>query len=152
MKYGPFFYIGAVLGLGAVMTHTGTSAALGASVLPALALVPGENFRNFALLALATSAASLITTNPAQPALVAPLAQQIAEATGWSLTASLMTAALGFSNVLLPYTVPPLMVAMQITGIGFRDAARYTLALAVPSYLILLPLDYLWWQAIGYFG
>jgi hypothetical protein len=36
IKYGPYFYIGAVLGLGAVVTQTGTSAALGAAVLPAL--------------------------------------------------------------------------------------------------------------------
>jgi anion transporter len=152
IKYGPFFYIGAILGLGAVMTHTGTSAALGALVLPALALHPGEDFRNFVLLALVASAACLVTTNPAQPGLVAPLAQPIAEATGWTLTSALMIAAVGFSNVLMPYTVPPLMVAMQITGIGFREAARYTLALALPSMIILMPLDYLWWRVLGYFN
>ncbi len=152
IKYGPFFYIGAVLGLGAVMTHTGTSTALGALVLPHLALAPGEDFRNFMLLALVATLACLVTTNPAQPGLVVPLAQPIAEATGWTLSASLMIAAVGFSNVVLPYTVPPLMVAMQITGIGFRDAARYTLALALPSVAILLPLDYLWWRALGYLG
>ncbi|MCC6534684.1 MAG: anion permease [Burkholderiales bacterium] len=152
IKYGPYFYIGAVLGLGAVLTQTGTSAALGAVVLPALALTPGEDFRNFMLLALAATAACMLTTNPAQPGLLVPLAQQIADATGWPLQSALMTAALGFSNILLPYAVPPLIVGMQIGGIRFRDAARYTLALAVPSLAILLPLDYLWWRAIGYFG
>ena len=152
IKYGPFFYIGAVLGLGAVMTHTGTSTALGALVLPRLGLAPGEDLRNFMLLTLMASLACLVTTNPAQPGLLVPLAQTIAEATGWTLTASLMIAAVGFSNVLLPYTVPPLLVAMHVTGIGFRDAARYTLALALPSVAILLPLDYLWWRVLGYLG
>jgi di/tricarboxylate transporter len=152
IKYGPYFYIGAVLGLGAVVTQTGTSAALGAVVLPALELRPGEDFRNFMLLAFASAAACMATTNPAQPGLVAPLAEQIAAATGWPLHAALMTAALGFSNILLPYAVPPLVVGMQIAGISFRAAARYTLTLAVPSLAVLLPLDFLWWRFIGYFG
>ena len=87
-----------------------------------------------------------------QPGLMAPLAAQIAEATGWPLESALMTAALGFSNILLPYAVPPLVVGMQIAGIGFAAAARYTLLLALPSLGLLLPLDYLWWRFIGYFG
>jgi anion transporter len=152
IKYGPYFYIGAVLGLGAVVTQTGTSAALGALVLPALALVPGEDFRNFMLLAIAATMACMATTNPAQPGLMVPLGEQIAAATGWSLQSSLMTAALGFSNIVLPYAVPPLVVGMQIAGIGFRAAARYTLLIALPSIFLLLPLDYLWWRFIGYFN
>jgi anion transporter len=151
IKYGPYFYIGAVLGLGAVMTQTGTSAALGALVLPALGLVPGEDFRNFMLLAIAATMACMATTNPAQPGLMVPLGEQIAAATGWSLQSSLMTAALGFSNIVLPYAVPPLVLGMQIAGIGFRAAAGYTLLLALPSIFVLLPLDYLWWRFIGYF-
>jgi anion transporter len=152
IKYGPYFYIGAVLGLGAVMTQTGTSAALGALVLPALALVPGEDFRNFMLLAIAATMACMATTNPAQPGLMVPLGEQIAAATGWPLQSALMTAALGFSNIVLPYAVPPLVLGMQIAGIGFRAAASYTLLLALPSIFQLLPLDYLWWRFIGYFG
>jgi len=152
INYGPFFYIGGVLGLGAVVTQTGTSAALGAAVLPALELQIGEDFRNFMLLAVASATACMATTNPAQPGLVAPLAEQIAQATGWPLHAALMTSALGFSSILLPYAVPPLVVAMHIERIRFRDAARYTLALAVPTFAVLLPLDYLWWRAIGLFG
>lgn len=152
IRYGPYFYIGAVLGLGAVVTQSGLSAALGAWVLPLLALAPGEDFRSFMLLAFAATIACMITTNPAQPGLMVPLAQQVADATGWPLTSALMTAALGYSSILLPYAVPPLVVGMQVAGIGFRAAARYTLALALVSFAILLPLDFLWWRAIGYFG
>jgi hypothetical protein len=152
ITYGPYFYIGAVLGLGAVVTQSGLSAALGDRVLPLLALTPGEDFRNFMLLALAATLACMITTNPAQPGLMVPLAQQIADATGWPLQSALMSAALGFSNILLPYAVPPLVVGMQIAGIRYRVAARYTLALALPSFVVLLPIDFLWWRTIGYFG
>jgi di/tricarboxylate transporter len=60
--------------------------------------------------------------------------------------------AVGYSNIVLPYAVPPLVVGLQVAGIGFRAAARYTLALAAPSFFLLVPLNYLWWKAIGYFG
>jgi len=152
IRYGPYFYIGALLGMGAVITHTGAGTALGAMVFPALGLEPGEDFRNFIVLTLLSSVACLMTTNPVQPGLLAPLANQIAAATGWSLETSLMTSALGFSNTLLPYAVPPLVVGMQLAGIGLRDAARYTVTLALASLLVLIPLDFLWWRAIGYFG
>jgi anion transporter len=152
IKFGPFFYIGAVLGLGAVVAHSGLSTALGAAVLPLLPLERGADFGNFIWLALASTIACLITTNPAQPGLMVPIAPQIAEATGWPIMSALMTSALGFSNIVLPYTIPPLVVGMQLAGIRFRTAARYTLAIAVPSVIILLPLDFLWWRTIGYFA
>ena len=47
--------------------------------------------------------------------------------------------------------VASLVVGMQIAGIGFRAAARYTLLIALLSIFLLLPLDYLWWRFIGYF-
>jgi di/tricarboxylate transporter len=152
IRYGPYFYIGALLGMGAVITHTGAGAAIGALMLPVLGLEPGNDFWNFIVLTLLSSVACLMTTNPVQPGLLAPLANQIAAATGWSLESALMMAALGFSNTLLPYAVPPLVVGMQLAGIGLRDAARYTVTLACASMLLLVPLQYLWWRVIGYFG
>jgi len=152
IRYGPYFYIGALLGMGAVLTHTGAGAALGRLVFPLLGLAPGEDFRNFAVLTVLSSIACLVTTNPVQPGLMAPLAGEIAQATGWSLETSLMTAALGFSNTLLPYAVPPLVVGMQMAGIAMRDAARYTATLASISLVVLAPMQFLWWQAVGYFG
>jgi len=152
IKFGPFFYIGSVLGLGAVVAHSGLSTALGAAVLPLLPLERGADFGNFMWLALASTFACLITTNPAQPGLMVPIAPQIAEATGWPMMSALMTSALGFSNIVLPYTIPPLVVGMHLAGVRFPTAARYTLAIAAPSLLVVLPIDFLWWKAIGYFA
>ncbi len=61
IRYGPYFYIGALLGMGAVITHTGAGAALGAMVFPALGLEHGENFRNFIVLTLLSSVARNVT-------------------------------------------------------------------------------------------
>jgi anion transporter len=152
VSFGPFFYIAAVLGLGSLMSESGVSAMLGEAAQHALPLKPGQDAFNFGVLTLLATFAGLLVTNPAQPALMAPLADHFAEAAGWPLKAALMTAALGFTTLILPFQVPPVMVGVQIAGMKLRSVLRLSVPLLLLSFLVLLPLDYLWWRAIGYFG
>ncbi|MBI3067619.1 MAG: anion permease [Betaproteobacteria bacterium] len=152
VRFGVFFYIAAVLGMGATMSATGLSEALGAVVQGALDLKPQQDGLNFLVLSLLATFTAVLVTNPGQPALLAPLAGQFAEAAGWPLKAALMTMAVGFTTLLLPYQVPPVVVGLQVAGIKLRTALRLTVPLAAVSFVTLLPLDYLWWRLIGYFG
>lgn len=152
VKFGPFFYIAAVLGLGGVMTETGLSNALGEVAQSALQLKPQQDALNFGLLTLLATFAGMLVTNVAQPALMAPLAGHFAEAAGWPLKAALMTMALGFTTLILPFQVPPVMVGVQVAGLRLRTVLRLSVPLMLVSFAVLLPLDYLWWRAIGYFG
>jgi di/tricarboxylate transporter len=150
VRLGPVFYIAAILGLGATISQTGLAADIGAGLSKMLDLNRDNNFLNFMVLATVSSLAGLLTTNPVQPALLAPLAGQLAEAMGWSLKATLMSFALGFTTMILPYQVPPVAVGLQIAGVPLRTALRFTVPLALISLLVLVPLDYVWWKAIGY--
>ncbi|MBX3652443.1 MAG: anion permease [Burkholderiales bacterium] len=152
IKFGTFFYIGGVLGLGAVMLDTGLSKAIGDALLAVIRLEQGADAANFITLSVLSTVASMIVTNPAQPALMSPLAGDFAQATGWPLQAALMTMAVGFSTLLLPYQAPPVVVGMQMAGLRLRDALRLTVPLALISIFALIPLHYLWWRVIGYFG
>ncbi|MGZ5172294.1 MAG: SLC13 family permease, partial [Burkholderiales bacterium] len=152
IKLGSVFYIAAVLGLGATLSQTGLAREIGNALSGALALNKGSHFFNFMSLSLLSSAAGLLTTNPVQPALMAPLAAQFAEATGWSIKAALMVAAVGFTTVILPYQVPPVVVGLQAAGLSLRASLRLTVPLAALSLLVLVPLDFAWWKLIGYFG
>jgi anion transporter len=152
VRFGPFFYIAAVLGVGAVMVETGVSAALGAAAREVLPLRPGQDALNFGLITLAATAAGVLVTNVAQPALMAPLAGHFAEAAGWPLKAALMAVALGFTTLVMPFQAPPVMVGVQVAGIALRTTLRLTLPLMLVSVAVLLPADYFWWRAIGYFG
>lgn len=152
IKFGTFFYIGGILGLGAVMLDTGLSKAIGDALLGVVRLEHGGDAANFTQLALLATVASMIVTNPAQPALMSPLAGHFAEAAGWPLQAALMTMAVGFSTLLFPYQAPPMVVGMQMAGLRVREALRLTLPLALISVFALIPLHYLWWRIIGYFG
>jgi di/tricarboxylate transporter len=152
VSFGPFFYIAAVLGVGGLMSGAGVSAMLGEAAQSALQLEPGEDALNFGVLALLSTFAGVLVTNPAQPALMAPLAGHFAEAAGWPLKTALMTAALGFTTLILPFQVPPVMVGVQLAGLKLSSVLRLSIPLMLVSFAILLPLDYAWWRLIGYFG
>ncbi len=151
IKLGTFFYIGAVLGFGAVVQDSGVGKSVGSVMLALLNVQPGADMVNFFKLSLLATFTGLLTTNPSQPALLAPLAAQMAEAAGWRIEAALMTIAVGFTLMLLPYQAPPVMVGVQIAGVPMRALLRLTVPLALISILVLLPLDYLWWWTLGYF-
>ncbi len=151
VRFGPFFYIGATIGLGAMAQESGLGNMLGELLRSTFALHAGADFANFLTLSTLATFVGVLATNAAQPALLAPLAGQFAEATGWPINAVLMTMAVGFNIMLMPYQVPPLVVGMQVGGVSLRAALRVTLPLAAVSFL-LLPVEYLWWRMIGYFG
>ena len=152
VRYGPFFYVASILGLGGVMTDAGLTKAIGDMLTSTLDISKGADALNFATLVAMTTLTGVVTTNPAQPALLAPLAAHFAEATGWSLKAVLMTMAVGYSTMLLPHMVPPVVVGFQVAGIRFRDAMRFVVPTAIVSIIVLMPLDYLWWRLIGFIG
>lgn len=152
VRIGPYFYVGATLGLGLVIQKTGLSDALGRLLHGALPLETGAHFANFAMLSVLTTLAGLFTTNPAQPAVLAPLAEYFAEATGWPLKTALMVIGIGFTTYLLPYQVPPAMVGLQVGALRIMSMLRLTLPLAAFNLAVMLPMQYGWWRLIGYFG
>jgi anion transporter len=151
VRLGAFFYVGAAIGVGAVVNESGLGELLGRALLGSFNIQQGADFTNFMGFSLFATVVGLVTTNPAQPAVVAPLAQQFAEAAGWPLNTALMTMAVGFSTMLLPYQVPPAVVGISTAGMSMRTVLRLVLPLAAVSVVVLLPINYLWWRAIGYF-
>jgi len=152
LRMGPYFYVAAALGLGVLAQQSGLTAALGAHLDSILDLRRGADFSNFVVLSLFTTVAGLFTTNPAQPAVLAPLAQAFADAAGWPLKTALLTLSVGFSTLLLPYQVPPVVVGMHAAQLRLAAVLRLSLPLAAASLIALLPLHYLWWRLAGAFG
>lgn len=83
------------------------------------------------------------------PALYTTFAQSFADATGFPLLSVIMIQVLGYSTPLLPYQASPIVVAMGLGKVPARAGMQLCLALAAVSYLILLPLDYAWYQLLG---
>ena len=148
MNFGALLYLAAALGLGTMVTHTGLDKLLSSPLTSLLALQPGHPFENFLALTTMATFTGMVTTNPAQPALLVPLASQFAATAEWPLFPVLMSFAVGFSTVIFPYQVPPIVIGLQVAGISTRRSLRLILPLAAIGLLVLLPLNYLWWQVL----
>jgi anion transporter len=150
VKFGSLFYVAGVLGLGALVAHGGVGDLLAQSVIPLLNLAPGDSAWNFAAIAGMSSALAMFATQPGVPAILAPLASHLAEATALPVEAVLMLTVVGYTTVILPYQTPPLVIAMHLGGVPMRQGNKLCLWLLLVTALILLPLDYAWWRLLGW--
>ncbi len=151
VKFGAFFYTGASIGLGAVVHESGLGDVLGKSLLTTLNLQHGADFTNFMLLSVLNVLTGALVTNPAMPAVTTALAGPFATAAGWPLTAAIMTIAVAYNVMLLPYQVPPVVVGMHAGRVSLGTAMRVAVPLAVAGIVVFMPLEYVWWRLIGYF-
>lgn len=149
MNVGALLYLSAALGLGALITHAGVVDIIAEQIAHFVALARGDDLQTYFKLSLLSTIAGLVTTNPAQPALLVPLAGRFAAEAGWAVEAVVMSFALGFSTLLMPYQSPPVVIGLHIASISVRHAARLTLGLGLITVLVLLPLNYAWWKLLA---
>jgi di/tricarboxylate transporter len=150
INYGSLFYVAGIMGLGALVDKSGLGSRLAGAIIEILPLAPGHPMMNFASLSAVSTVVGLATTLPGVPAVLTPLAGQMAQASGMPLESVLMSQVLGFSNPLLPYESAPLVVAMQLGGERMGPAQVMCLLLAAATVVFLLPLDFLWWRLLGW--
>lgn len=150
INFGSLFYIGGVLGLGQMINHTGLGSSLAEQCIRLLPLDPADRFVSFSCLAALSLFAGLLTTQPGIPAVLTPFAGELAAATGFSVKAVLMTQVLGFSQPLFPYQVPPLVIGLQMAGVPLAEGFKVCLLLVACCFLLLFPIDYLWWKLLGW--
>ncbi|TDX27598.1 di/tricarboxylate transporter [Modicisalibacter xianhensis] len=150
LSFEPFLYVAGIVSLGALAHDSGLGERIAESVLALLPLSTAADWQVFGMLSgLATALGTLITL-PGVPAVLTPLAPELANITGWSPEAIYMSQVVGFSTVLLPYQAPPLIVGLLMAKLSLREATRVCLIMAAASILLLWPLDYLWWQWLGW--
>lgn len=150
INYGSLFYVAGIMGLGSLVNISGLGGRLADAIVHTLPLAPSSPIMNFASLSAVSTVVGLATTLPGVPAVLTPLADQMAQASGLPLHTVLMSQVLGFSNPLLPYESAPLVVAMQLGEERMGPAQILCLLLAVITFVFLLPLDFLWWRLLGW--
>ncbi|WP_406721117.1 SLC13 family permease [Thioclava litoralis] len=149
VDFSMLLFVAGALTLGTVVNASGLGALIAGGVFDALPFEEGADFLNFVSLCLLSVVTSIFTTMAGVPAVLTPLVPQLAKATGLSQEAVLMTQVIGFSSVLFPYQVGPLIVAMGLAGESTRPLLKVTLALFAITALILIPVDFLWWKFLG---
>ena len=149
LNTAPIFYVGGMLGLGAYVAASGLGVLFSAELLTILPLRPGNDAASFATLGATAGAIGLITTMPGVGAVLTPIAPELAASAGWPAIDVLMALVVGYSTALLPYQVPPMMVALTLTGVTLGAATRSLLVMAILTVVLLWPLDFLWWRLLG---
>lgn len=142
-------YVAGILGLAITVTQTGIGSAVGEALMRVMPLDADAPFTSFLALTGITTALNFIMTANGVPALYTTLAQSFSDATGFPLLSVIMIQVLGYSTPLLPYQASPIVVAMGLGRVPARAGMLLCLALAVATYLVLLPLDYLWFSLLG---
>ncbi|MDI3326687.1 SLC13 family permease [Pontibacterium granulatum] len=150
MNFSLMVFLAGILALGTVINTTGLGGVLANTFNTWVPLNPDNPALNFASLSGSAILTALVATLPGVPAVLTPFADQMADKSGMTLEAVLMTQVLGFSTILMPYQSAPLVVAMQLAKEPLRHAIRFCLISGALTILILLPLDYLWWQWLGW--
>ncbi|MCA8931755.1 MAG: anion permease, partial [Rhodospirillaceae bacterium] len=145
----PFVYVSGVLGVARLIDASGLGAWLSDQLLAVLPVAGASDGLVFASLSSLAVVIGMVATMPAIPATLTSLAPDVSQITGWSDYAVTMTQVMGYSTVVLPYQVPPLIVGMAISGVPVRSAVRTILILAAVTVVLLWPLAFLWWHVLG---
>ncbi len=152
MNVSMLIYLAAIFSLGPLIDYSGAGQLLGHLVLKVLPLQTGADFNNFLSLVGLGAATGVASTAPGVGAVLGPLSQDLAIASGLPLRTILMSYVVGYSMVLMPYQVPPLIIAMQLGGVSLRDGTKITLTIVAISFVVLMPINYLWWNWLGMFN
>ncbi len=152
MNFATVFYVAGIISIGPMLVDTGIGEVLGRYILGVLPIEAGADFGNFLSLVGLSIITGVAATTPAVPAVITPLAADMSAAADMSLFSVLMTQVVGYSTIIFPYQVPPVIMACQLSGVGVKAAARLVLAIAAVTMVVLMPLNYLWWSLLGYFG
>lgn len=151
LNFEPFIYVAGIVSLGALAHDSGLGELIAEGVIGVLPLGEAPDIEVFGMLSALAMALGTMITLPGVPAVLTPMAPELASITGWSPTAVYMTQVVGFSTVLLPYQAPPLVVGLLMAKLSLREATRICLIMAALSIVLLWPLDYLWWALLGWF-
>jgi hypothetical protein len=152
INFAPWIFVAGVIGAGAVVAHSGLGARLAASLFEAVTLSPGHDAMNLVIVSAIGTVMALVATVPGQPAIMTTLAPEIAQATGWPLATAVQAQVITWVMTIFPYQLPPLIVAIRLAGVQVGHLIRLQVAMMAVAWVVMLPLLYLWWSAIGMFG
>ncbi|HXP97614.1 MAG TPA: SLC13 family permease [Telmatospirillum sp.] len=142
-------YVAGILGLASLVARSGLGEVLGRALLGVIPLDPARPALGFGSVVGITALLNFVVTANGVPALFTPLAHALADGTGLPLLTVLMIQVIGYATPLLPYQAAPIVVAMGMGDVPARDGVRLCLVLAVVTFVVLVPLDYLWFAPLG---
>ena len=151
VNIGPWLFVAGVIGLGAIASHTGLAASVGAWMVSSADLSGLAGALQYAVMVAMGMVTGLVASLPASPAIMTPLAQSLADATGWPLRSVLMAQVPAWVVFAFPFQAPPLLVALSLGRIRLGQVMPVMLAYFAFGLVVMLPLHFLWGRFLGVF-
>lgn len=150
IPYHLLFFVAGILGLGSIISYSGIGDELAQYLVSYLPLNTETPFINYLSLSLLSMVTGIIVTLAGVPAVLTPLAENLATATGLPIKSVVMTQVIGFSTTFFPYQAPPVLIGLQLANIKMAEGLKVFIYVALISLVLLMPLNYLWWQWLGW--
>lgn len=150
INLGPWFFIAGIIGMGAVVVHSGVGRLVAAHLLSWVHMTPGHRALNFATVTGLGGLMALVTGMPGLPAILGALARNIADATGLPVDRVLMMQVGSWLLAVFPYQVPPFVLAIALARLQVSAVMKLMVSMCLFNLLITLPILYGWWCAIGF--
>ena len=147
----PSLYIAGILAIGAIVKHTGLDQTIGGLLFSVFDFRTDNSFLTYYAVIFSSMVGSLMTTGPALPALMVPLAQSMSAASGMELYSVLMTQVIGLTSVIFPYQVPPLAISLTLCQISAANLTKGLVLILIATLAIVAPLNFLFWRYLGLF-
>ena len=152
VSYAPWFFVAGVVGMGAVVAKAGVGTQISAFLFEYVPLHRGDDFLNFVKVSAVGMLMGIVTTVPGQPAIMTTLANDISAATGWPLMTVLFTQPISWAMAPFAYQLPPVILTANMGEVSMRRVARLMIAMCLLAWIVMMPLQFLWWRTLGYFG
>ena len=150
INFGTLFFLAGIIGFSAMLGDSGIGDHLANIMLKVLPLKPDSPVLNYVTIVTATFLTGIATTLPAVPAVLTPLAGEIAQAAAMPVETVLMIQVIGFSLLLFPYQAPPVVLAIQMGGLKPKAVVQFLILVTLVSILFILPINFLWWRLVGW--
>ncbi|ADZ90522.1 SLC13 family permease [Marinomonas mediterranea] len=149
IQYTTLLFAAGIIGLGAIIAFTGLGESLVNLLTQVAPFSDASLIYNLGLVTGISTIVGIVTNLAGVPAIITPLAEHLADITGLSTEAILMSEVMAFSSVLLPYQAPPLITAVALGKLPIGVVTKLCLATFLITVLILLPINFVWWDVLG---
>ncbi len=150
INFVPIFLTAAILGVGAVVDDVGLGEIIGRELHRVIQFKPDQDHITFFSVILIDTLVQFLITSPGIAAVMVPLSGSIAEASAIPVETIVNMHAVGYSNYMLPYQMGPLLILSALCNVSNSDLTRLCFFVGFLGLVILTPITYLWWVALGY--
>ena len=143
-----FFYIAGIVSLGNIARHTEIATKVSNYFIEQFSIASMGQYRISILWIILGIIIGLIVTVPGIPAILTPLAINFSEMTSLSIETLCKLQVLSFSNIFFPYQAPPLVVALQETGVSKAKTTGICITISIINLLIFSNILLYIWKVI----